>query len=103
MKLFYYVPTATLQSNIPAAVHHRMVCPGLPAWSVVLVELWSGHGAQDAWEALPGVTELYPENMGITAPAAVLAAFAPWGAIAGMTLRQVFNLIRAQWPIWRHN
>ena len=48
------------------------------------------------------MSEHYPENMGGLAPAAVVAAIAPWGATPGMTLRQVFGCIRRNWSVWRH-
>lgn len=66
-----------------------------------MVEHWVNHDAQDAWEALPNVSEHYLENWGNPAPAAAVTAFAPWGATQGMTLRQLFNLIRQQWFVCR--
>jgi len=103
MKHFYSVPAATLAANPPQqAIYHATACPGLPTFCIVLVELWDTHAAQDAWEAIPGIQEHHIETMGLPAPAGVVTAFAPWGATLGMTLRQVFGVIRSQWPVWRH-
>lgn len=101
MRHFYTAPTATVQATPPQAAHHALVCPGLPQWSIVVVEDWPDPGSEDAWEALPQVSEHYPENLAGAAPAAVITAFAPWGATAGMTLRQVFRLIRSRWKAWQ--
>ncbi len=103
MKHFYTLPTALLTSNPPPDCSwHGMPCPGAPSISVVVVLQWFTHPAQDLWEAIPGVVEHHLEHMGGSAPAAAITAFAPWGATAGMTLRQLFGVIRAQWPVWRH-
>lgn len=102
MRRFYHCPTATVDATPPTGLWMATVCPGLPAWSLVLVDHWASHEAQDTWEALPGVVEHYPENMGQPAPAAVIAALGPWGVTAGMTLRQVYAQIRANWAVWRH-
>ena len=102
MRQFYSLPTATYWANVPATVHAAMPCPDVPTLTVVIVHNWPEHAVQDAWEALPGVAEHYPEHLGLPAPAGVIAAFASWGATTGMTLRQVFGLIRKQWPMWRH-
>ncbi len=103
MKHFYTVPTATLAASPPPDCGwHGMACPGAPAVSVVVVAHWYNERSQDLWEAIPGVMEHHLEQMGGSAPAAAITAFAPWGAAAGMTLRQLFGVIRAQWPVWRH-
>jgi hypothetical protein len=93
-KRFYTGPTAIVEATPPGAPFQALATPGLPAWSLVMVEHWRSHEAEDAWLALPNVTEHYIENLSQPAPAAVIAAFAPWGATAGMTLRQVLALIR---------
>lgn len=98
---FYTSPTATVAATPPNGVYHALVCPGLPAFSIVLVKHWLDHASEDAWNALPNVSEHYLENMGLAAPAAAITAFAPWGATAGMTLRQLFGVIRQGWPEWR--
>ncbi len=102
LRRFYSIQTATLNANPPAAHYVASICPGNAAWSIVLVHRWNSHEEQDVWEALPSVSEHYLENMGQPAPSSAITAFAPWGTIAGMTLRQVFNVIRQNWPIWRH-
>ena len=102
LKRFYSVQTDVLAANPPSARYLATVCPGNLAFSLVVVEHWDTHEAQDAWEDLPSVNEHYPENMGVTAPAGVIAAIAPWGAQPGMTLRQVFRCIRQNWAVWRH-
>lgn len=97
------LPTARLATDPPPeASWHAIQTPGTSAVSAVVVEHWFSHSVQDDWEALPGVTELHIEMLGLVAPPAVVTAFAPWGATAGMTLRQVFQLIRANWSVWRH-
>lgn len=101
MRSFYTAPTATVQASPPATHWHALVCPGLPQWSVVVVDEWHDTASEDAWENLPQVTQHFPENMGGQAPAVVITAFAPWGATTGMTLRQVFRVIRDNWPQWR--
>lgn len=101
MRSFYTAPTATVAASPPAAHFHALVCPGLPQWSIVVVDEWRDPASEDAWEDLPQVTQHFPENMGGLAPPVVINAFAPIGAVTGMTLRQVFRLIRASWPQWR--
>lgn len=101
MRLFYTVPTALLATTPPPTTHYALQCPGAPQFSIVIVEHWRDHDAQDAWEAIPGVNEHYLENWGQIAPAAAITAFAPWGATAGMTLRQVFTIIRQRWSVCR--
>lgn len=101
MNHFYTAPTATVTATPPTGYWSAAVCPGLPAWSLVVVHRWDGHAAQDAWEALPQVSEHYPENMGAPAPAVVVTALAPWGVQAGMTMRQAYQIIRQQFPVWR--
>lgn len=101
MKHFYVLPTATLAANPPDGGWHAIQTPGAPNFSVVVVEYWHNHLGQDNWEDLPGVTELLPEMLGLTAPPGVITAFAPWGATTGMTLRQVFQLVRRQWSVFR--
>jgi len=101
MKHFYSVPTALLATTKPGGAWHATSTPGTPSVSLVIVEHWYDHASQDAWEALPGVNEHFPENMGQPAPAGVITAIAPWGATTGMTLRQVFQLIRQNWSGWR--
>lgn len=101
MKHFYVVPSGFLAATPPVGVWHAMPCPGAPQTSVVVVELWRESALQDAWEELPEVTELHPETLGGLAPPTAIAAFAPWGAVTGMTWRGLFGLIRRQWPAWR--
>jgi hypothetical protein len=101
IKHFYTAPAATLDATPPAATWQATQCPGAPAWCLVVVEHWRDHAAQDAWEGLPNVTEHYIENLGQPAPAAAVQAFAPWGATSGLTLRQLFSLIRQHWPACR--
>jgi len=98
---FYTAPTATVAATPPNGTHHALVCPGAPNFSIVMVLRFHDDASEDAWEALPGVNEHYLENMGLTAPAAAITAFAPWGATAGMTLRQLFGVVRTGWPAWR--
>jgi len=102
VKHFYSVRTAVLAANPPAAHYMATSCPGDPTWSLAVVLQWDSHDAQDAWEALASVAEHYLENMGQLAPAGVVTAVAPWGATAGMTLRQVFGVIRQNFSAWRH-
>ncbi len=103
MKHFYVLPTALLATTPPPdGSWHSIPTPGTPSFSVVVVEHWFSHPAQDTWEALPGITELHVEMLGLTAPPTVVTAFAPWGATTGMTLRQVFQLVRQKWSPWRH-
>jgi hypothetical protein len=101
VKHFYTVPTALLDSDPPVTAYSAMSCPGAPQWSLVVVEQWRDHAEQDRWEDLPGVTEHYPEDWGAAAPAAAITAFAPWGATAGMTLRQVLAIVRERWKVCR--
>lgn len=99
---FYVIPTGTLAANPPRdASWHAMPCPGDPTLSMVVVAGWYNHTDQDAWEALPGVVEHLPEDMGGPAFGRYVAALAPWGARAGMTLRELHRTIRSQWPCWR--
>lgn len=95
------LPTALLAANRPRGGWHAIAAPGNPTFSVVVVEHWADHAAEDTWEDLAGITQLYPEMMGATAPPSVITAFAPWGAITGMTLREVFRLVRRQWSVFR--
>lgn len=101
MRSFYTAPTATVEATPPPVCHHAIVCPGLPQWTIVIVDEWPDTVTEQAWDDLANVTQHYPENLGGLAPTVVITAFAPWGALAGMTLRQVFRLIRAHWPQWR--
>lgn len=98
---FYTAPTATVAATPPNGVWQALVCPDAPNFSIVLVRYFYDDASEDAWEALPQVNEHYPENMGAAAPAVAVNAFASWGAVQGMTLRQLFNLIRTNWPTWR--
>ncbi len=101
MKCFYSVPKALLATDPPPGIWCSLATPGVPAVALVIVECWNSHGEQDAWEALPGVVEHHLANWGIIAPAGVITAFAPWGATTGMTLFQVLQLVRVQWPACR--
>src|SRR5690242_16068071 len=76
---FYTAQTATVAATPPNGTFHALVCPGLPAWSIVVVEHWHDHRSEDTWNALPDVSEHYPENMGLAAPQAAITAFAPAG------------------------
>lgn len=98
---YYTAPTATVAATPPTGQWASAVCPGLPQWSLVIVHQWDSHEAQDTWEALPQVSEHYPENMGAPAPAVVVTALAPWGVQTGMTMRQIYGIIRQQFPVWR--
>ena len=102
MKQFYVIPTTTLSANPPDGGWHAIPTPANPNISVVVVQYWNSHATQDAWEALPGVIELTIEMLGNPAHPAAVTAFAPWGATAGMTLRQVFQLVRQKWSVFRH-
>lgn len=102
MRQLYTVPTATLAANRPAAKFYSEPSPGRPALSLVCVEEWRSDADEQAWEALPGVREWYPDELAGPAPAAAIDALAPWGATAGMTLRQVFRLARERFPCWQH-
>jgi len=101
VRQFFTLPTALFVTNPPPGGYHAAQPPGAPNVTMVVVECWDSHAAQDAWEALPGVTEHYLENWWQVAPPGVIAAVTPWGATTGMTLRQVFALIRQNWPAWR--
>ncbi len=101
MKHFYTVPMALLTANSPSGTWHAIVTPGTPTIALVVVEGWNSPSDQDAWEALEGVNEHYIENFGAVAPPGAITAFAPWGATSGMTLRQLFQLVRARWPACR--
>lgn len=103
MKLFYAVQTANLQATPPPTAYHALQTPGAPAWSLVIVEDWPSHEAQDAWEAIPGVIEMHTWNWGKTIPAAMVTAFAPWGVVTGDTIEQAFRKIRQKWPECRAN
>jgi len=77
------------------------VCPGAPAWCLVVVSHWADAKAEDDWDDLPQVTPHHPENWGGLAPAAAITAFGPWGATQGMTLREVLRIVRQHWPTCR--
>jgi hypothetical protein len=100
VKSFYTAPTATVEASPPNAPFHALVCPGAPAWSIVVVDCWPSARDEDAWEELPQVKQHYPEDLGGTIPQSV-AAFGPWGATTGMTYREAFRIIRRMWPQWR--
>ncbi|HXH63539.1 MAG TPA: hypothetical protein VNG95_05095 [Gemmatimonadales bacterium] len=100
MRHLYTAPSATVDTTPPATSFRALQTPGLPAWSLVLVEHWVSHEAEDAWLALSGVSEHYIENWGNAAPQAAITAFAPWGAVAGMTLRQLVRLIQQNGAPW---
>jgi hypothetical protein len=101
MRQFFTAPTATVSASPPGGVWHATPCPGAPQWSLVIVDHWADHSAQDAWEALPQVTEHYPENWGQPVPVAMVAAFGPWGVAPGDTIRQALRKVRARWPAAR--
>jgi hypothetical protein len=101
VRQFFWLPTATLAANPPPGTYHAVQTPGLPGQSVVVVEGWTSHAGQDAWEALPGVTEFYIENWNQPVAAAAVTAFAPWGVVATDTVRQALRKIRAYWPMAR--
>jgi hypothetical protein len=97
----YFASTATLAATpLNGAVDHAeaIACPGAPTWSVLIVREWADPVARAQFEALPNVTEHYPESFGLPAPPALVTAFAPWGALTGDTIRQVVQKIRLRWP-----
>ena len=102
MRQFYLIPSALLAASPPNASWHAHPAPGSPGVTMLRVDSWADHLSQDAWEALPGVLELHAEALGLTAPPAVISALAPWGAVTGMTLRQVFQEARQNWSLLRH-
>lgn len=102
MKYFYRVQTATLQANPPRARFQCTTTPGLPDWSLVVVEEWNDPISQDAWEALPSVAELRIWNWNNTVPAVLVTAFGPWGVVATDTIGDAVLKIRAFWPAARH-
>ena len=67
-----------------------------------MVDTWSDVRAQDAWEALPDVTEIHIEHMGLPVIPALVAAVRSWGVAPGQTHRQAFQQIRQRFPAWRH-
>lgn len=97
----YRAPASTVATSPPDGVWHAIPCPGAPQWSLVVVAHFSSDEAEDAWEALPSVTEYYPENLGQLCPAAMVAAFAPWGVTATDTIREALRKIRQHWPACR--
>lgn len=101
MRSFYTAPTATVSATPPRGEFDALVCPGAPAFSLVLVSHWADSKAEDDWDDLPQVNQHYPENWGGPAPANAITAFAPWGATLGMTLREVLRIVRRNWPACR--
>ncbi len=102
MTRFYFVPSATLAAHTPVGSWVAHSCPGDPTVTMVVVDNWSDTVAQDTWEALPGVTEVLIEHMGLPVTPAISAAVGPWGITPGMTHRQAFQQIRRWFPAWRH-
>lgn len=102
MTRFYFVPSATLAAQPPTGSWAAHSCPDDPATAMVVVDNWADTVAQDAWEALPGVTEVHLEQMGLPVSPRLLAAVRSWGIGAGHTHRQAFQLIRQRFPAWRH-
>lgn len=102
MRIFYTIPTATLQANPPPARWHGISTPGRPDWSLVVVEEWSDPASQDAWEALPQCTEHRIWNWGALVPAIVVQAFGPWGVVATDTIGDALRKIRANWSPARY-
>jgi hypothetical protein len=98
MKCFYLAQT-TMAAQLPQ--HPSTLLPG-GQWSLVVVERWESHEAQDAWEALPGVTELPIWSWGQPIPAAFAPILSPWGVAATDTIGQAMKKIRAVWPAARH-
>jgi hypothetical protein len=98
MRQFFVLPTATLAANPTPGAWHAIQTPGRPDVSVVVVEHWRSHAEQDAWEALPGVTEHPIWNWGAVVPPAMVTAFGPWGVLATDTIAGAMRKIRAQWP-----
>lgn len=98
MKLFYRIPTLTLQANPPRARAHSTTTPGLPDWSLVVVEEWNNPISQNTWEALPGVTSLRIHNWGQIVPTLVVTAFGPWGVLPTDTIGDAIEKIRAFFP-----
>lgn len=106
MKLFYAVRTADLRATPPPAAFHAIEAPALIAgvqWSLVIVEDWPSHEAQDAWEDIPGVIELHPWKWSQGIPAAMVTAFTPWGVLPTDTIEAAFRKIRSRWPACRAN
>lgn len=103
MKRFYTAPTATVAASPPNGTFHALVCPGAPAWSLVVVQHFHDHASEDAWEDLPNVNEHYIENWGQTVPPAVVTAFGvpPYNVVATDTIRQALQKVRRQWPMCR--
>jgi len=101
MRQFYSVQTAILHTTPPLGKWHALQCPGLPTWSLLVMEEWEGHTAQDVWEALPSVTEHYPENWNQLVPTALVTAFGPWGVVATDTIRQAMRKVQTQWAAAR--
>ena len=102
MRYFYRIPTATLQANLPNAIAHSTTTPGLPDWSLVVVESWNDPISRDTWEALPQCVELRIWNWGATVPAILVTAFGPWGVVGTDTIGDAVQKIRAFWPAARH-
>lgn len=103
MKLFYAMQTANLAANPPPCSYHAIVTPGAPNWSLIIIDEWPSHQAQDTWEAIPGTIELHIWNWGKTVPAQMVTAFGPWGVVGTDTIEQAFRKVRAQWPECRAN
>jgi hypothetical protein len=101
MNRLYVAPTATVVATPPFAHYQSLATPGLPQFSLVVVEHWHSHEAQDTWEALPNVTQHHVWNWGAVVPPAVVTAFGPWGVVATDTIAQAMRKIRAQWPAAR--
>ena len=109
MRMVYLVPTATLNAHPLDAQHQGTTCPGTPL-SLVIVEQWHSHAAQDVWEALPGVLELVPWE--VVPPVAIPALEALRTAVPTVlgtpltgteTVAQALKRVRAAWPAARLN
>jgi len=102
VKHFYTVPTALLDVAKPVGPWHAMSCADDPTFSLVVVEAWNDHSAQDAWEAHPEVVEHHLEQMGQPVSRETARLHGRLGVATGMTHREAFRRIAAAWPVWRH-
>lgn len=105
MRQFFLVPSATMATTPPPGRWHACACPS--GAHLVAVDGWNSPSEQDAWEALPGVTELLPWEM---VPAAAVPALESLRAIgkapvspitAGHTVTQALRALRGVWPAAR--
>ncbi len=96
MKL-YLAPTAALRTNRPNGGFNAASCPDDPTVSLVLSYDFADVASADAWENLPGVIPLEPEEHGLPFPATYVAAVRSWGAVAGMSRRAFLRVARRYW------